>query len=101
LALEQGEVPVGCVFYHKPSKQIIAKGHNLTNDTSNATTHAEMNCFNYVSVCLETDRPSFCQKFSIAESATIEEIFKDCILYVTCEPCIMCAYALSIMSRFK
>ena len=31
--LKEGEVPVGCIFVHKPSKKILAKSHNTTNVT--------------------------------------------------------------------
>ena len=41
---DDGEVPVGCVFIDKDSKEILAKSHNLTNQTKNATTHCEINC---------------------------------------------------------
>ena len=44
LGLESEEVPVGCVFVHEPTGEIIARSHNLTNLTRNATTHCEINC---------------------------------------------------------
>jgi len=37
-ALEGGEVPVGCVFVHEESDQILAASHNLTNQTKNVNT---------------------------------------------------------------
>ena len=43
LALEASEVPVGAVFVSS-SAQIVAESHNLTNASSNATTHCEINC---------------------------------------------------------
>ncbi len=79
-AYEKGEVPVGCVFVSLDVEKIVARGHNLTNLTKNATTHAEINCINYL--------------FNQGN----ENIFENCILFVSCEPCIMCAYALSIVS---
>lgn len=35
IALHSGEVPVGCVFVHDPTNQVIARSHNLTNQTKN------------------------------------------------------------------
>lgn len=40
LALESGEVPVGCVIVHNKEQYIVGTGHNETNATSNATRHA-------------------------------------------------------------
>ena len=102
LSLQRGEVPVGCVFLHFPSKQIIARGHNLTNKTRNATTHAEINCINFIHATLSDEnlKKEFLDKFSLDYSInSVEDIFKDCILYVSCEPCIMCAYALNLVSK--
>ena len=48
LSLKQGEVPVGCVFVNSDG-QVIAKSHNLTNATKNATTHCEINCIREMS----------------------------------------------------
>jgi len=101
ISQENGEVPVGCVFLHLPSMQIIAKGHNLTNLTKNATTHAEINCINYIDNKLNSDeRESFLDKYKIElekNQNEIEKIFNDCVLFVSCEPCIMCAHALSLV----
>lgn len=79
VALEEGEVPVGCVIVH--GNQVIARGYNKTNETKNACRHAEFEAI----AQLKTPPNKF-----------ISELLKDCVLYVTCEPCIMCAYALSI-----
>ncbi len=102
LSLQRGEVPVGCIFLHFPSKQIIARGHNLTNKTRNATTHAEINCINFIHETLSDEnlKKEFIEKFNLDNKIySVEDIFKDCILYVSCEPCIMCAYALSLVSK--
>lgn len=80
LALEQAEealaareVPVGCVFVK--DGQVIAKARNRTNEWHNATLHAELAA---IDLFIHTEpRP-----------------FKDITLYVTVEPCIMCASAL-------
>lgn len=77
-ALDEGEVPVGCVFVSLDNNEIIVRGHNMTNLTKNATTHAEINCINSI-------KNDFIK-------------FQNCVLFVSCEPCIMCAYALSLVS---
>ncbi len=75
MALEKDEVPVGAVIVCK--KQIIARTHNLTETLNDATAHAEM----------------------LAITAAAEYLggkyLKNCTLYVTLEPCPMCAGALS------
>jgi tRNA-specific adenosine deaminase 2 len=103
-SLKRGEVPVGCVFLHLPSMKIILRGHNLTNKTKNATTHAEINCiyFLFDLVKNEEERLKYIKEFELDESYSkgdkIKEIFKECVLFVSCEPCIMCAYALNLVS---
>jgi tRNA-specific adenosine deaminase 2 len=101
-ALNQGEVPVGCVFLHLPSMKIIARSHNLTNKTKNATTHCEINCINYVYSILNDKsengllkKEEFLKKYNIPDE---NAIFSNCVLFVSCEPCIMCAYALNLVS---
>ena len=73
------EVPVGCVFVHSITSEIVGSGFNLTNLSRNATRHAEM---------VAIDDILLRQRRDI-------DIFKECDLYVTCEPCIMCAAALA------
>lgn len=75
LALQHKEVPVGCVFIH--NNKVLGQGFNATNLESNATRHAEL---------VATD--------DILKQGHHPNIFKECDLYVTCEPCIMCADAL-------
>ncbi|KAM5553700.1 tRNA-specific adenosine deaminase TAD2-like [Rosa sericea] len=86
LALDSLEVPVGCVIVE--DGKVIASGRNRTNETRNATRHAEMEA---IDTLLEQWRE---KRLSASEVA---EIFSKCNLYVTCEPCIMCAAALSIV----
>ncbi|KAF2673967.1 cytidine deaminase-like protein [Microthyrium microscopicum] len=74
LALRSDETPVGCVFVHKG--EIIGRGMNHTNKTLNGTRHAE---FVALAEILQTHAPA---------------ILKETDLYVTVEPCIMCASAL-------
>jgi tRNA-specific adenosine deaminase 2 len=76
-ALATGEVPVGCVFVDSTTGKVVASGHNRTNATKNAATHAEI-------VCIDSLTSS-----NHAIDFTQLEVF------VTCEPCIMCAAALS------
>ncbi|CDO55625.1 similar to Saccharomyces cerevisiae YJL035C TAD2 Subunit of tRNA-specific adenosine-34 deaminase, forms a heterodimer with Tad3p [Geotrichum candidum] len=73
-ALAINEVPVGCVFVH--NDKIIGRGRNDTNRTSCATRHAEF---------LGIDE--ILSKYD-------KDIFKETDLYVTVEPCVMCASAL-------
>lgn len=77
---EFNEVPVGCVFLYK--NQIIARGHNLVNKTANPTRHAEFVCIDAV---LE-----YCKDNQLDQ----EDVFKDIIVVVSVEPCIMCMSAL-------
>lgn len=73
LAFEENEVPIGAVIM--ANKRIIAKGHNLTETLNDVTAHAEM------------------QAFTAAANSLGGKYLKDCTLYVTIEPCIMCAGA--------
>ena len=74
LALEKGEVPVGVVVV--AHGQIIARGHNLTETLTDVTAHAEI------------------QAITAAANYIGGKYLKDCTLYVTLEPCSMCAGAL-------
>ncbi len=73
IALKLGEVPIGAVIVCKD--RIIARGHNLTERLNDVTAHAEM------------------QAFTAAANFLGGKYLKDCTLYVTIEPCIMCAGA--------
>ncbi len=72
-AFEKDEVPVGAVIVH--NNQIIARAHNLSETLNDATAHAEM------------------QAFTIAASTIGGKYLTGCIMYVTLEPCTMCAGA--------
>ncbi|ORX74510.1 cytidine deaminase-like protein [Linderina pennispora] len=74
-ALQTSEVPVGCVFVH--SGKVVGRGRNETNETKNGTRHAEI---------VAIDR-------MLASGFQLED-FQQTDLYVTVEPCIMCASAL-------
>lgn len=73
LALEEGEVPIGCVI--TCNDVIIAKAHNLTQTLNDTTSHAEM------------------QAFTAASNYLGSKYLHNCTLYVTLEPCNMCATA--------
>jgi len=72
-ALMRDEVPIGAVIVSEG--QIIAKAHNLTESLNDVTAHAEM------------------QAFTAAENYLGAKYLKNCTLYVTLEPCPMCAGA--------
>ena len=73
-ALDENEVPIGCVIVL--NNKIIAKGHNLTERLNDVTAHAEM------------------QAITAGADFLGGKYLKDCTLYVTMEPCVMCAGAL-------
>lgn len=74
-AYAKDEVPIGAVVVHK--NRIIARAHNLTEQLNDTTAHAEM------------------QAITAATNLTGGKYLKDCTLYVTLEPCVMCAGALA------
>lgn len=73
-AAERNEVPVGAVVVCQG--RIIARGHNLTETLHDVTAHAEM------------------QAITAAAAFLGGKYLNDCTLYVTLEPCVMCAGAL-------
>ncbi len=73
-AFELGEIPIGCVIVARD--RIIAKAHNLTEKLTDVTAHAEI------------------QAISAAAQTIGGKYLRDCALYVTIEPCQMCAGAL-------
>lgn len=73
-ALEIGEVPVGAVVVCK--NRIIARAHNQTEKLTDATAHAEM------------------LAVTAASNHLGSKYLNECTLYVTLEPCVMCAGAL-------
>ncbi|XP_014389382.1 PREDICTED: tRNA-specific adenosine deaminase 2 isoform X1 [Myotis brandtii] len=83
-ALENIEVPVGCLMVY--NNEVVGKGRNEVNQTKNATRHAEM-----VAIDQALD---WCRGSGRSPSA----VFERTVLYVTVEPCIMCAAALRLMS---
>lgn len=75
LAFSENEVPVGAVIVL--NKTIIARAHNLTERLTDVTAHAEM------------------QAITAASEYIGAKYLKKCTLYVTLEPCAMCAGALA------
>ncbi len=73
-AFDMDEVPVGAIVVCQG--RIIAKAHNLTERLTDVTAHAEM------------------QAITIAANSLGSKYLGDCTLYVTLEPCVMCAGAL-------
>ncbi|MBP7507262.1 MAG: nucleoside deaminase [Prolixibacteraceae bacterium] len=71
----EGEVPVGCVIVS--GNKIIARSHNLTEKLNDVTAHAEM------------------QAITSAANQLGGKYLTDCTIYVSVEPCVMCAGALS------
>ncbi|MFD2742790.1 MULTISPECIES: nucleoside deaminase [Sphingobacterium] len=73
IAYEADEIPIGAVIV--ANGQVIAKGYNLTERLHDVTAHAEM------------------QAFTAAANHLGGKYLKGCTLYVTIEPCVMCAGA--------
>lgn len=73
IAFDKGEIPVGAVVVL--NNKIIARAHNLTETLNDVTAHAEM------------------QAFTAAADFLGGKYLKNCTLYVTLEPCQMCAGA--------
>ena len=89
IALEKCEIPVGCVIvdHYDGKHTIIAKGSNQTNESRNGTRHAEI-------VAVESLFTSDAYRPRLDLDLS-KGLLSTCDLYVTCEPCIMCAAALS------
>ena len=74
-ALKRAEVPIGAVVV--AGDRVVGRGHNLVVTLLDATAHAEM------------------QALTAASSTLGGKYLRDCTLYVTVEPCIMCAGAIA------
>lgn len=74
IAFDKGEIPVGAIIV--VADKVIARSHNLTELLNDVTAHAEM------------------QSITAAANFLGGKYLKDCTLYVTLEPCQMCAGAL-------
>jgi tRNA(adenine34) deaminase len=73
-AHEQKEVPIGCVIIHNAA--VVGRGYNQTERLQDPTAHAEMIAITAAATTMESRR------------------LEDCTLYVTLEPCPMCAGAI-------
>ena len=73
-ALEEDEVPIGAIVVCKGA--VVGRGHNMTEALADATAHAEM------------------QAITAAAQTLGGKYLTDCTLYVTVEPCLMCAGAI-------
>ena len=73
-AYAMGEVPVGCVIV--ANGQVVGRGHNLTETLADVTAHAEI------------------QAITAAAGSLGGKYLSQCTLYVTVEPCVMCAGAI-------
>ena len=73
-AYNMGEIPVGCIIV--ADNQIVGRGHNLTGTLQDVTAHAEI------------------QAITAAASTLGGKYLPQCTLYVTLEPCVMCAGAI-------
>lgn len=74
-AMERDEVPIGAVVV-SPRGMVIGRGHNLTEALADVSAHAEM------------------QAITAAAMTLGGKYLQDCTLYVTVEPCLMCAGAI-------
>ena len=74
-ALNEGEVPIGAVI--TANGAVVGRGHNLVETLCDATAHAEL------------------QAVTAASSTLGGKYLNECTLYVTVEPCIMCAGAIA------
>ena len=72
-ALAEDEIPIGAIVVSK--NRIVGRGYNLTEKFNDVTAHAEM------------------QAFTSAAQTLGGKYLRDCTLYVTIEPCVMCAGA--------
>ncbi|KNH07735.1 ubiquitin-activating enzyme-like protein [Perkinsela sp. CCAP 1560/4] len=98
-ALHNDEVPVGCVLVFG-NKTVISCGHNETNEGCSALFHAELVAIQKLMNKLKNEAdPTTCWMLKNGlESRKIEDVLQRSVLYVTVEPCIMCASALRMLT---
>ena len=76
-AFDEGEVPVGCVIVRSKDNYIVATSRNLVQHNKNPNSHAEILAINLACLKLDTKNLS------------------ECDIYITLEPCTMCAAAIA------
>ncbi|TVY58205.1 tRNA-specific adenosine deaminase subunit TAD2 [Lachnellula suecica] len=86
-ALSTNETPVGCILLH-PIHGHLSSGINATNRTYNGTMHAEFLAISYLLTQSPLPNHTLSQRL---------QVLKECTLFVTVEPCIMCA---SLLRQF-
>lgn len=86
-ALDHGETPVACIFVHIPSNKVIGYGMNDTNNSCNGVAHAEFMGIEQIKNAFGRDK--------------LLKILEETALYVTVEPCIMCASAMKQLGIAK
>ncbi|KAI6183415.1 CMP/dCMP-type deaminase domain-containing protein [Aphelenchoides bicaudatus] len=79
-SMQASEVPVGCILVFEG--EVIGRGHNEVNKRRNSTYHAEMIAIDQVYEWCQNTRRDF------------DDVIAQCCLYVTLEPCCMCASGL-------
>ncbi|MDG1436708.1 MAG: nucleoside deaminase [Rickettsiaceae bacterium] len=77
MASLEGEVPVGCVIINRSTREIVSSSHNMMQKGKNANLHAEIIAIN--DACKKTNNKNL----------------SDYDIYITLEPCTMCASAIS------
>ncbi|TVY43749.1 tRNA-specific adenosine deaminase subunit, partial [Lachnellula subtilissima] len=103
-ALNTNETPVGCILVH-PVHGIVSTGQNATNETYNGTMHAEFIAINSLLSSSPCTLPKTQDGTEIPLGTSLQgldlperlKVLKQCSLYVTVEPCIMCA---SLLRQF-
>lgn len=117
LAAAEGEVPVGCVLICPSSLKVVGRGRNKTNEKKNATRHCELEAIDDflrqrfgrqltaggvgASISKTDAAPSVnTEAYSSAKSKDLHKEVRQALsslhLYVTCEPCVMCAWAIRL-----
>ncbi|ORM42110.1 tRNA-specific adenosine deaminase [Babesia sp. Xinjiang] len=89
-ALERGEVAVGCVVVDKEDRSIVARAGNCTNQRHNSTWHCEFSAIDTIFLLVPNG------KVGSGDQESLHAFMSRYALFVTCEPCIMCATALHL-----
>ncbi|QDZ22929.1 cytidine deaminase [Chloropicon primus] len=88
-AFGEGEIPVGCVLVR--GGEVVGRGGNKTNESRNGSRHCEMEAIDEVLGKFEAG------SLEVGSDCAMSKFWSEVDLYVTCEPCIMCAGAISLM----